>query len=106
MSFEVAPVAFFGLRLTDDFLLRDAPPPSTLAPSRSAPTLLTPRHPQPKFPPSLSRESEVSRRRPVWPRPDVSSPSGTIKPHSEVIGLRAKSASIDSYSINVMNVMR
>ena len=78
MSFEVAPVAFFGLRLTDDFLLRDAPLPSTLPLSRSDPTLLTPRHPQPKFPPFSSRESEVSRKRPVWPRPDVSSLSGTI----------------------------
>ena len=45
--------------------------------SKSEHTLLMPKPPQPKSPPSLSNESGVYKRKPASPRPDVSSQSGT-----------------------------
>lgn len=58
-------------------LARLFPGPSTLPPSRFVRTHLRPRPLPPRFPPSLSRESVVFRRKLALLRLDVSFPSGT-----------------------------
>lgn len=77
----------FGYRLWSLILMFSLRPDRQLpsmAHSDSAPTLPTPSHPQQRSPPSSNRESAVSRKKLVLPRPDVFCRSGKRWPaHSQ-----------------------